>query len=776
MTTIGAYLIVKNEESCLEKCLRSIQGLDEIVIVDTGSTDGTADIARKHTDKYYANEYQWEDSFCKARNYALAKSTTDWVFIIDADEELGVGVDKIRGAVAEAEADGKKSVSIKIASIRNVNDYHLSIRAHRRCPEIRWCGDIHNYLVGTGSGIVRDDIVILAGYSKAHQNDPDRALRILTKVVSDNPSCLREKYYLAREYWYRHDYVEAAKWYREYLGKGKWLPEVADAYLMLARCLWNMRQGEEARKACLQALNINANFKEALLLMAEMSWPKNAERWREFAEHADNSDVLFVRVAASPKKEVYADAVSVCMATIPSRENILGDCVNSLLAQLPENGTIRVCLNGHDHAPDCLDDSRIEVVWSQDVGDFGDAGKFHWLGKVSGYYLSVDDDIVYPPNYIKNIVAAIEAKGRKAVVGYHGILYPENLKAINDRITYACLQDVAEDHGVHALGTGAMAFHTSLMPDDVSQAQIFKTPNMADVWFARFCQNQKIPMISLRHRAGYLLDLLTPAHPSIYAACSSGDKSGMDTLALQLQVINEEKWRVHVVDSSRVVKLRDYDRSLIVDTVLKDNDVLRRGLLFNGRFYEDDLLEFAHQLPLYKDEFIVDVGANVGNHSMFFSAFCACAGVIAFEPYEKVREALEKHVRLNNLAIEVFPLAVGARSGTCDLNRSPNNWDGSTCVVEGTAIPMVALDDAVCDRKISMIKIDVEGYECEVLRGATKILSEQHPYLFVEAKTKPEKDAVDGILKPIGYEAVRVFNAASPTYFYVWSESAVTEK
>ena len=52
---------------------------------------------------------------------------------------------------------------------------------------------------------------------------------------------------------------------------------------------------DDARDACAQSLIINANFKEAILLMAEMSWPKNGAQWRKLADNADNSDVLFVR-------------------------------------------------------------------------------------------------------------------------------------------------------------------------------------------------------------------------------------------------------------------------------------------------------------------------------------------------------------------------------------------------------------------------------------------------------------------------------------------------
>ncbi len=113
---ISACMIVKNEQDCLDKCLRSIQGVDEIVILDTGSKDKTGDIARRYTDKYYPDEYVWNDNFAEARNYAAKKCTGDWILIIDADETLEEeGIEKIRKAVKQTK---KNSIQFKTIAIR----------------------------------------------------------------------------------------------------------------------------------------------------------------------------------------------------------------------------------------------------------------------------------------------------------------------------------------------------------------------------------------------------------------------------------------------------------------------------------------------------------------------------------------------------------------------------------------------------------------------------------------------------------------------------------
>lgn len=85
MITISLCMIVKNEEKVLARCLDSICGLmDEIIIVDTGSTDRTKEIAAKYTDKIY--DFTWVNDFAAARNFAFSKATKEYIYSADADE------------------------------------------------------------------------------------------------------------------------------------------------------------------------------------------------------------------------------------------------------------------------------------------------------------------------------------------------------------------------------------------------------------------------------------------------------------------------------------------------------------------------------------------------------------------------------------------------------------------------------------------------------------------------------------------------------------------
>lgn len=87
MITISVCMIVKNEEKTLKRCLDSLNGLyDELIIVDTGSSDKTREIAQSYTKKVY--DFKWVNDFSAARNFSFSKATCDYIYCADADEIL----------------------------------------------------------------------------------------------------------------------------------------------------------------------------------------------------------------------------------------------------------------------------------------------------------------------------------------------------------------------------------------------------------------------------------------------------------------------------------------------------------------------------------------------------------------------------------------------------------------------------------------------------------------------------------------------------------------
>jgi glycosyltransferase involved in cell wall biosynthesis/LmbE family N-acetylglucosaminyl deacetylase len=302
---VSAVIICKNEEVMLPRVMDSIKGVDEIILCDTGSIDNTVEVAERYVGKGNVKFKQWNDSFCEARNYAKSFATGDWILSIDVDEVL-MSVPKLRRAVELADEKGQLAIDVEMVAEDHTSQTFYFPRVFKNDPKVWWEGAIHNHLSVTGANVVDEKgkplITITYGYSPAHHLDKDRAMRILKKEVERTGNA-REMFYLAREYYYRGMWDEAIQMFGGYVQKSKFLAEKAEAFLLMARVYWELKRPDDARDALLQCIGINANFKEALLFMAQIAgdgygnekWQKNADQWRRMAETADNYDVMFKR-------------------------------------------------------------------------------------------------------------------------------------------------------------------------------------------------------------------------------------------------------------------------------------------------------------------------------------------------------------------------------------------------------------------------------------------------------------------------------------------------
>ena len=734
---LSAVLIVKNESSCLERCLQTLKGFDEIIVCDTGSQDNTIDIAKKYTDKV-VDDYKWNDSFCEARNHALSKATGDFVLSIDADEELLDSVDEVKKVISGAEEKGVKTINVTQVSKTQSNVFP---RLFKRCPEVYWRGAIHNYLSLPAQA--DSDIKIRYHYSEAHKKDPDRTLRILKKEV-DKGGKVRELYYLAREYWYRKDYITAIYWYDEYLAVSKFLEEKADAYLTVARCYWALKKGDTARNYCLMALNINANFKEALNLMAEISWEHNAKTWRGFAKIATNKNVLFVR---NSKLTEPTEPIEVCFLVYQRPERV-PEILKQLKAQTIQNFKVNIWNNsGKKLDISSFPKDKIQVINSKE--NVGSQARFKLAKKTKGNPIIFFDDDENPnTNFIEYHYNQYLKFGKKSILGYFTRTFTKE----------EYWKSVGAKYGeeVDYIATKAMILDREI---------IDKEPLLQDIP-EPFTKTEDLYLFYLARTKHWMR--LVKIEPASSGMIDNKDQyiKLIDYKEIAFKELRKMGWWF-LKDDEIEIQLKDYNKKIWVDTSLKNNDITSRGFLKRAEFYEKDLLEFASKLKLDKNKAIVDVGANIGNHTMFFSLFCPYSKIFSFEPYDKVRKVLENNIRMNKLKnIDVFPYAVGDKEGMCDLDKSPGGWDGRTSVIGGNSIKMVTLDDILKDEPVSLIKMDVEGYEYNVLLGAENILKTQHPYLFIEAKTSEIKKRIDDYLTLFGYKCKEKFNPPSPTYFY----------
>lgn len=192
--------------------------------------------------------------------------------------------------------------------------------------------------------------------------------------------------------------------------------------------------------------------------------------------------------------------ISACLASYPPRQDKLKEVVNALLPQVDR---LFVYLNEYDEVPSFLQHSRITVELGGKERNLRDNGKFFFAAKAPpGYVLTVDDDIVYPPDYVQALVRKIEFYERRAVVGVHGTIFAKPIRSyFRGRTLYHFELPLEHDVVVNQLGTGTVAFHTELLRPDFDA---FKTTGMADVWLALQCKAARAPMIAISREAGWL--------------------------------------------------------------------------------------------------------------------------------------------------------------------------------------------------------------------------------------------------------------------------------
>ena len=102
MSTLSAVLIVLNERNKIEACLKSLAWANEIVVVDGGSVDGTADIVRRYTDKVFSRKF---DDFSSQKNYAVSCASSEWILSVDADEIVSPELRQSIQSVLKEESD-----------------------------------------------------------------------------------------------------------------------------------------------------------------------------------------------------------------------------------------------------------------------------------------------------------------------------------------------------------------------------------------------------------------------------------------------------------------------------------------------------------------------------------------------------------------------------------------------------------------------------------------------------------------------------------------------
>jgi len=221
---ISSCLIAKNEAANIGRCLESVKSIsDEIIVVDTGSTDNTVEIAKSFGAKVYF--YEWDNNFSSAKNYALDKASGDWIIFLDADEYFDaktrkILVDTLKKILDEQEYD---ALLCRMINTDGYNGKKLSenptVRIFRGNRDIRYKGAVHEQLVKQDKNVkiihMKDLPLIIyhTGYSSnLLPEKTKRNLKILEDEVKNNIITNQTYYHISAMHSNLNNYDEAIRY------------------------------------------------------------------------------------------------------------------------------------------------------------------------------------------------------------------------------------------------------------------------------------------------------------------------------------------------------------------------------------------------------------------------------------------------------------------------------------------------------------------------------------------------------------------------------------
>lgn len=224
---ISLCMIVRDEEENLGRCLDHIaKYMEEVIIVDTGSTDKTKEIAKKYTDKIY--DFEWIHDFSAARNYSISKATNEYVLILDSDEYVqSIDMNEIKRLIEKNPA--------KIGRIQRINAYtrgENSYKYHERVNRLfskklyYYTSIIHEQVTSFKEEPTTDNtyyiplVVLHSGYEgdlEVRRKKTKRNIELLEIAREQYPDDSYIIYQLGKSYYMEEEYAKACDFFSEAL-------------------------------------------------------------------------------------------------------------------------------------------------------------------------------------------------------------------------------------------------------------------------------------------------------------------------------------------------------------------------------------------------------------------------------------------------------------------------------------------------------------------------------------------------------------------------------
>lgn len=251
MITISLCMIVKDEEEALPYCLYTVKDIvDEIIIVDMGSSDKTKETAKKFTDKIY--DFKYENDYSKVRNFSFSKATKDFILWLDADD---IVLDIDRAKIMELKKkldDGIDVVMMKYNFGKDESgNSQVSLtreRLVRRDKNFLWKDTVHEYVQISGN-VLYEDITIT--HRKVNNSENKYIKLYQDKLNNGEELSATGNFYYAKELYFHSQYEEAIIQFEDFLSSDKgYIDEKINALIMLSKCY----KGVDNYKKALEAL------------------------------------------------------------------------------------------------------------------------------------------------------------------------------------------------------------------------------------------------------------------------------------------------------------------------------------------------------------------------------------------------------------------------------------------------------------------------------------------------------------------------------------------
>ena len=292
-STISLCMIVKNEEENLPRCLYSIKDyVDEIIIVDTGSTDRTVEIANDFGAKVFI--HPWEGNFSKARNYSLKYATCDWILILDADHELEkADAHKLSETIKDKEANYvffRVYDTYKESKNLAVYDFGLLFRNH---IGFHYSGIVHNALITTDAIIKKSNIRIYHhGYNLSEEKMDEKFERtstLLKKQIETDSHNPVPHMYLGISYMDRRMYESAIKHSKRAISlsedNGSNKIDFLVSYYIVSAAYFELNEFKESEIYALKSVEMDNSYLDGYCLLAFAYY--NLKEYDKFIEASE---------------------------------------------------------------------------------------------------------------------------------------------------------------------------------------------------------------------------------------------------------------------------------------------------------------------------------------------------------------------------------------------------------------------------------------------------------------------------------------------------------